>query len=530
MRRFWSYGPVNSKLHYFAPREDLIKDAYSRLVGGEQEEFGHYITVWAPRQCGKSWCMLNIFRQIKSVGKFDTVKVDLEHLKSVGEISRIIDSISKDIALELKQNIPEIKTVEQFQELFTSRYLKKPLILILDEFDSLGEEIINNLVSVFRNIYNRRQTEMAKPLKEGRYLLHGLALVGVRSVLGVENKKGSPFNVQQNLHIENLSYDEVKRLFRWYEDESGQKVEVEVVEQLYYELRGQPGLTCWFGELLTDTYNKNKSKPITIDNFKAVYAAATKLLPNNNILNIISNAKQDPYKDTVLELFKTDRKIEFNFDNPYLNFLYMNGVIDKDVVDDTEFYVRFASPFVQKRLFNYFTDALFHEMGRLVEPFEGLDDTVTDTELNIQNLAGRYETYLGKNREWLFKDVPRRKDLRIYEAVFHFNFYAYLYQFLKPWKGTVVPEFPTGNGKIDLLITYGCKRYGIELKSYSTEREYKDALMQAARYGKQLKLNEIFLVFFVEAIDSQSREKYQKIFSDAITGVIVKPVFVTTGN
>jgi hypothetical protein len=44
-------------------------------------------------------------------------------------------------------------------------------------------------------------------------------------------------------------------MFKWYEKESGQAVEKEVIDTLYDEMRGQPGLTCWFGELLAETYN-----------------------------------------------------------------------------------------------------------------------------------------------------------------------------------------------------------------------------------------------------------------------------------
>ncbi|QTA79448.1 Uncharacterized protein dnl_17190 [Desulfonema limicola] len=57
MRRFSSYGPVNTQLHYFVPRENLIEKACVQLMGENPEQGGHYITVWAPRQCGKSWIM-----------------------------------------------------------------------------------------------------------------------------------------------------------------------------------------------------------------------------------------------------------------------------------------------------------------------------------------------------------------------------------------------------------------------------------------------------------------------------------------
>ena len=168
-------------------------------------------------------------------------------------------------------------------------------------------------------------------------------------------------------------------------------------------------------------------------------------------------------------------------------------------------------------------------MGRLVEPFESLGDVMIGDDLNIRNLMKRYQNYLKKNREWLLKDAPKRKDMRIYEAVFHFNLYMYLFQFLRPKEGNVYPEFPTGNGKIDIMIRYRGKIYGIELKSYSDESGYRDALIQAAGYGKQLGLSEIYLVFFVEYIDDENRSKYEADYSDKTTGIKVMPIFAETG-
>jgi hypothetical protein len=109
-------------------------------------------------------------------------------------------------------------------------------------------------------------------------------------------------------------------------------------------------------------------------------------------------------------------------------------------------------------------------MGRLLEPFENLEDAVSEEGLDIKNIIGKYQNYLDKNREWLFKGVPRRSDLRIFKAVYHFNLFRYLYDLLKEWKSGVYPEFPTGNGKIDILIKHGGQLYGLELKSFTTRK------------------------------------------------------------
>ena len=530
MRKFSSYGPVDTDLHYYVPRTALVEQGLTQLVGETPDKGGHYITVWAPRQCGKTWIMVQVLRRLqneKQYEGFDVVVLSLQHFQMQSSVDAIVQFIAREITKKLEPENVSVNTLEQFYDVFERHVLKKPLILILDEFDALPEDAISGIAGVFRNIYNGRQYQADKPSIEKDYLLHGVALIGVRSVLGIENVTGSPFNVQRSLHIPHLTFAEVQEMFKWYEQESGQTVEPAVIEQVYYETQGQPGFTSWLGELLTETYNKH-NPTITMRDFEIAYAAAVDALPNANILNIISKTKQAPYQELVLEMFQTDEKIPFRYDDPHTNFLYMNGVVDQEIVDETERYLKFSCPFVQKRLFNYFSYTLFRYLGKLYEPFENLEDTITDDTLNVKNLVRRYERYLKKNQDWLFKDAPRRTDLRIYEAVYHFNLYMYLANFLQRRRGQVYPEFPTGNGKIDLIIKYAGQMYGLELKTFTDDSGYREALEQAARYGQQLGLRQISLVFFVEAIDETNREKYETVYVDGETEVTVAPIFVET--
>ncbi len=531
MRRFSSYGPVDKDLHYYAPRKELIEKAWIQLIGENPDKGGHYITVWAPRQTGKTWLMQQILWRLQKDERFLVLKINLEHLKMVKDVDRIVRSISNEIMECLEIENASVNSLDEFHALFLNDAIDKPLVLILDEFDALAEEAISGLAGVFRNIYVHRQDDPA-PSHEKKYLLHGVALIGVRSVLGIENVKGSPFNVQRGLHIPELTLDEVDGMFKWCEKETGRGFEPDVIERIYYETGGQPGLISWLGELLTEGYEHYTpapDRPVAMDDFEEVYEDAIFALPNNNILNIISKAKQEPYKNLVLEMFQTREKIQFKFDDPDINFLYMNGVVDQEKKVKTRLYLKFSCPFVQKRLFNYFSNSLFKYMGKLHEPFEDLSDTYTDSGLNITNLMKRLQKHLKKNRQWLLEDAPRRKDLRIFEAVYHFNLYRFVCDFLGDERARVYPEFPTGNGKVDLVIKYEGRTYGLEVKSYKDETAYYEALDQAAQYGSQLELSEISLIFFIEYIDDGNREKYEADHQDESTGVLVKPTFVETG-
>jgi len=315
MRKFSSYGPVNTKLHYYVPRAHLIDRACEQLIGDDPQEGGHYITVWAPRQRGKSWIMRQALWSLMQDERFDALKLNLEHLKKDTDTDVIVNNIAGKIIRQLNLGPMAVANLKEFESLFSRDVLKRPLILILDEFDALCEAAIGDIVGVLRNIYNLRNDD-PHPSPDKEYLLHGVALIGVRSVLGVENAKGSPFNVQRSLHIPRLTADEAREMFAWYEQESGQKVESAVVERVFTETRGQPGLVSWFGELLTEgfeDYRPDRTRSIDERDFSRVWTAALQLLPNNNIINIISKARQEPYKQLVLDLFRTDEKLPFRF-------------------------------------------------------------------------------------------------------------------------------------------------------------------------------------------------------------------------
>ncbi len=531
MRRFSSYGSPNKKTDYYVPREALIANALKQLKGEELDDGGHYITVWAPRQTGKTWIMQEVVSRLELDEKFDVVYLSLQFLYEENDADAVAEIVAHELSKKLNLDKLSITSLKDLHLLFERGILTKPLILILDEFDVLEPAVIAKLVAVFRHIYMTRRSQTNLSTADKDYLLHGLALIGVRAVLGVENVKGSPFNVQRSLHIPNLTHDEVIELFNWYQQERHQQIEPEVVEQIWYEFQGQPGLTCWFGELLTETYNHATEQPITMTLFKGVYAAALNLLPNNNILNIISKAKQEAYKPYVLELFQTRKKLNFTYDDPILNFLYMNGVVSIEEVSLNEHYVKFPCPYIQKRLFNYFARELYQGIDRLYDPFEDLSDTITDQSLNIPRLLQRYEQYLQANRELVLKEAPRRKnDLRVFEAVFQFHLYLYLVNFFCGYEVQVVPEFPTGNGEIDLLIRYAGQLFGLELKSFANQPGYRQALKQAAKYAKNLSVTDIWLVLFVEAVDDHNRQRFQMDYTDNNTGVVVHPVFVQTGS
>ncbi len=525
MRRFFSYGPVDCEIHFCVPRKELIEECIYQLIG---EKFGHYITVWAPRQTGKTWLMREVKKEIEKrypdefiVGMMSMQGIRLKKDSESEEFLSRVPILFRD-AFDIEVTIPD--KWEDFQGFFhkNTGIFSKPVILLVDEFDSLPVGVIDELVTIFRDMY----------LKKENYLLHGLALIGVRAVLGVESDRGSPFNIQRSLKVENFTFDEVKDLYNQYIEESGQKIEDEVIEAVYKATRGQPGLTCWFGELLTEKYNPGRDKVINMDVWEEVYYNAIHIEWNNTVLNLIKKA-QSKYIDYVLDLFNK-QDMEFSLDDEGIAYLYMNGIIDyEDFVDLKGKKIkvcRFSNQFIQQRLYN----ALARKyIGKDIPIYalrigDELEDVFEGERLNLRALIDRYRDYLNRLKEKglkPFKEMPKRSDLNIYEAIGHFHLYHWLMNAIGDYC-VIVPEFPTGNGKVDLHIRCGGKEGIIEIKSFENMAKLKRGKEQASKYAKEIGLEEIVVVLFLTGVTEEEAMSLQG--EEEIEGVkvIVEPVVI----
>jgi hypothetical protein len=521
MRRFSSYGPVDPRFNYCVERRELVERCVAQLVG-EPDDGGHYFTIWGPRQTGKTWIMRRAMAEIRArdgerflVGALSMQGAILEDDDPPEALFKYLPDMFRD-AFGLRIGKPvdwaDYKRLFSREDGIFGRFV----ILLIDEFDSLPRKLIDRLVTLFRDIY----------LNRGDYFLHGLALIGVRAVLGVDSARGSPFNVQRSLHVPNLTRDEVIELFSQYQAESGQEVLPEVVAKVFFVTRGQPGLVSWFGELLTEKYNPDPTRAVTLERWQRVYAAACQIEPNNTILNLLQKANQ--HRGEVSQLF-TRSDIPFSFDQPWCNFLYMNGVIDYEETtgdDGLPLYVcRFSSPFVQHRL--YTNLAYEMDLDRRVPVVDPRDD-LTDVfaRLDLPALLGRYCDYLkrlAKRGISPWHGQARRADLHITEAAGHFHLYWWLLEVARRHL-VVSPEFPTGNGKVDLHVSHGKQAGVIEVKSFTQRSDLPSQKAQAARYAASRGLEASTLALFVPTEDLDLLRELSG--QETIDGVVVTTVAI----
>jgi hypothetical protein len=239
---------------------------------------------------------------------------------------------------------------------------------------------------------------------------------------------------------------------------------------------------------------------------------ACRVESNNTILNLLKKAR-GPYREQVMGLFgKAD--VPFAFDQDWCSYLYTNGIIDYEKTTDAlgapTSVCRFSCPFVQLRLHAAFTDDLVPRLPILaLDPLDTLSDVFTEQALDAAALCERYKAYLARLKaagQDPFLGEPRRGDLGLREAVGHFHLYAWLREAVRTLC-VVSPEFPTDNGKVDLLLRSAHQRAVIEVKSYRSASEVPIARRQAARYARSQKLAAATLAMFVPVSDEEVLRK-----------------------
>jgi hypothetical protein len=419
---------------------------------------------------------------------------------------------------------PAVSSWNELGDLFSKSggVWNQPLLLLIDEVDTLPPLLLDRIVAQFRELFLARDSNW----------LHGLALVGVRAVLGIESQRGSPFNIQKSLHVPNFTFVETAELYRQYQEESGQEVNPQVVKQVHQVTQGQPGLVSWFGELLTEKYNPISDQPIGSETWEMVWHKARFAEPNNTVMNLISKARIPEYQPFLLSLFSRS-DLPFSFHDPTCNYLYLHGIItSKTVRKDSGELVEicsYSSPFIQTCLYHALSTELLDQRKQLLAlpPLDDLADVFSGPQLDLPALLQRYKDYLHRLKEqgvnpW--KEQPRRRtDLHLTEAVGHFHLFIWLQEVVNEYC-LVSPEFPTGNGRVDIHLRCGEQRGIIEVKSFARQSRLVADKRQAAEYAIQLGLDRVTVALFIPVKEEDVLEQLSS--TEVVEGVTVSVVAI----
>ena len=171
------------------PRKELIAKGLDRV------RRGRYITIFAPRQAGKTTFFQLLLEELRLEGRLMPIWLSFENLKKATKkkfyrtlTSDLTDKLAKT-GIELPHAIEdELDLAEFFKSLHRQGHA---FVLVIDEFEGVPEVVLSELMHTLRKIYHERED----------YALHSLMLVGVSTMAELIVSHASPFNIVDELKI-----------------------------------------------------------------------------------------------------------------------------------------------------------------------------------------------------------------------------------------------------------------------------------------------------------------------------------------
>ena len=237
-----------------------------------------YFVLHAPRQTGKTTCMLALRDYLNQEGDYIAVYANVEG----GQASRndaqsvvksTVDTLAEQFRGVVKNDTPlqirdEVQQVGKDSMLATylrrlSEKMAKPIVLILDEIDAL---VGDSLVAILRQI---RSGYADRPASFPQSII----LCGVRDVrdyrIVLSNQDiitgGSAFNIKaKSLRLGNFSKEEIHELYMQHTRETGQEFDEDCFPMVWEATEGQPWLVNALGAEVTWNIRENRDRNVRI--------------------------------------------------------------------------------------------------------------------------------------------------------------------------------------------------------------------------------------------------------------------------
>ncbi|GAB6163622.1 hypothetical protein JCM12298_27820 [Desulfothermus naphthae] len=335
MRFFNTAGPVRCEDHYCLPPLERL-DLEEVLMLIDQKK---YFVLHAPRQTGKTTCLLALQEYLNKERKYRALYVNVEGAQAAREdvylgiktILSIIESrirrywkedFGEDFGFILEKRGPD-DALREFLCLLTEKS-NKPVVLLLDEIDSL---VGDTLISVLRQL---RAGYTDRP--EG--FPQSIILCGVRDVRDyrIHSSKekeiitgGSAFNIKaKSLHLGDFNKKEIEILYSQHTEETGQRFEDGVIDYVWELTEGQPWLVNALGYVACFELKKarDRNKIITKD---FITEAKEKIILERytHIDQLADKLKEDRVQRVIEAILEGDKNPE---DIPVDDILYVEDL------------------------------------------------------------------------------------------------------------------------------------------------------------------------------------------------------------
>ena len=295
---FNTAGPCQADIHYMLPATERLPEI-KKLIDQR-----NYFVIHAPRQTGKTTAMLTLAQELTASGAYTSVMVSAEVGSTFPDepekAEQVILAAWRDAADfwlpdELKPPTYDLnqppQSIGNFLKVW-SEASSRPLVIFIDEIDSLQNQTLMTVLRQLRDGFPRRPQGFPQ----------SVALVGMRDVRDYKYASGgsdrlntsSPFNIKvRSFTLSNFTLEDVRNLYQQHTDATGQVFTPEAVDLAFHLTQGQPWLVNAIAKEIVEYITKDTSIPITTD------------LVNQAKEILIK--RQDTHLDSLAERLREDR-------------------------------------------------------------------------------------------------------------------------------------------------------------------------------------------------------------------------------
>ena len=447
----------------------------------------NYFVIHAPRQTGKTTAMLTLAQELTASGAYTSVMVSVEVGSTFPDepekAEQVILAAWRDAADfwlpdELKpptHGLNQPQRIGNFLKVW-SEASSRPLVIFIDEIDSLQNQTLMTVLRQLRDGFPRRPQGFPQ----------SVALVGMRDVRDYKYASGgsdrlntsSPFNIKvRSFMLSNFTLEDVRKLYQQHTEATGQIFTPEATDLAFHLTQGQPWLVNAIAKEIVEYITKDAAIPITAE------------LVNQAKEILIK--RQDTHLDSLAERLREDRVRAVI--QPILAGQELPDVPQDDIryvldlgLCTNENGLAIANPIYQEvlpRVLAYVTTASIGYLQPiwLSEQGEFLPDRLLEAFLLFWRQHG----------EPLFGSTPYP------EIAPHIVLMAFLHRVVNGG-GTLEREYAIGSGRMDICLRYGKVTLAMELKVWADKRPdpLKEGLPQLDKYLSGLSLDTGWLVIF----------------------------------
>ena len=274
-----------------------------------------YFVLHAPRQTGKTSCMLALRDLLNQQGDYIAVYANVEggqaSRNDVGSVVKsTVDTLAREfrgitgtcVPTDIRDSVQQEgkdSMLTTYLELL-SRALPKPVVLMIDEIDAL---VGDSLVSILRQIRAGYQNRPAA-------FPQCIILCGVRDVrdyrIVLSNQDivtgGSAFNIKaESLRLGNFTKDDIHQLYMQHTRETGQQWDEQCFPLVWEATEGQPWLVNALAHEVTYRMKENRDRTITITP-EMVYRAQERIIYRRDThIDILIDKLSEPRVKRVIE-------------------------------------------------------------------------------------------------------------------------------------------------------------------------------------------------------------------------------------